>query len=264
MRKKIIIDVDLYGETNRKKIKMIQEEYWENRAKEHGDTVKAVNNDLLAEQLEYEEILKYIKKGDKVLDMGCGNGLLMQYLKGEVGCEIEGVELTKSLSKMARKKGFKVFTCNSGDPFLSEEFGAEVFDVIITKRLLVNLDDEDTGETFKNIKTMLKPNGKYLMVECFCEPLERTNDIRRKMRLPKIEVDEAHNHYLNQNIIEFVPMKLIETNDFMSFYYLISRTINAKMFEADYTSTLNLVSARMDTNVKGYAPEVMHIFKKND
>ena len=40
---------------------MNQIDYWNERAKKYGNTIKAVNNDVIAEQLEYNEIFKEIK-----------------------------------------------------------------------------------------------------------------------------------------------------------------------------------------------------------
>jgi len=243
---------------------MNQIDYWNERAKKYGNTIKAVNNDVIAEQLEYNEIFKEIKGTESILDLGCGNGLLIKAIEDKFpNCKVEGVELTKGLGDLANNscKG-EITICSSGDPFLPDVLNK--YDIIITKRLLVNLSNKDLGETLCNIRAMLKPNGKYIMVECFKEPLERVNKIRETLNLPIIKVDAKHNTYLSESFVETLPFRKKFKNDFMSFYYLVSRTLNAKLSSADYNSEINNISKLININLEGYSPEVMWIFRGDE
>ena len=52
---------------------------------------------------ELEFIREYARKGDKVLDFGCGNGRLLE-LTGESGAEYFGVDVSRRLIKIAQEK----------------------------------------------------------------------------------------------------------------------------------------------------------------
>ena len=47
----------------------------------------------LSVQLTDELIMQHIKRGSRVIDLGCGDGRLMQRLQDELGCTAMGVEV---------------------------------------------------------------------------------------------------------------------------------------------------------------------------
>jgi methionine biosynthesis protein MetW len=47
-------------------------------------------------QLTDELIMRHIDRGSRVIDLGCGDGRLMQRLHDEIGCEVMGVEVEQS------------------------------------------------------------------------------------------------------------------------------------------------------------------------
>lgn len=63
--------------------------------------------DSITEREEYSKILEWIPKGSEIVDLGCGDGSLLKFLK-EKGAEGRGVEISESGVKVAKKKGFKV------------------------------------------------------------------------------------------------------------------------------------------------------------
>ncbi len=60
------------------------------------------------EKKEYHLIAKFIKPGSKVIDLGCGNGSLMQLLEKERNAVVEGIELSLSGVEVCKKKGLNV------------------------------------------------------------------------------------------------------------------------------------------------------------
>jgi len=57
---------------------------------------------------EFPVILRFIPPGSKVIDLGCGNGTLLSYLKKERNASVKGIELTPSGVKVCRKKKLDV------------------------------------------------------------------------------------------------------------------------------------------------------------
>ena len=242
---------------------MKQEKYWNERAKKFGNTIQTVNNDFVAEELEYKAIFKLIKGKETILDLGCGNGFLISAIKKEFPkTKLYGVELTKSLTGMARERTkVMIIQSSSDNPKLLNLLPK--FDLIITKRLLVNLTQKQIVDTVENIKMMLKPNGRYIMCECFAGPLKEVNKIRKQLNLHEIKVDKIHNRYLTKKDIDKISLligKPIHIYDFMSVYYLISRTLNAKIFGPIYNTSFN--NAIKDCQgLKGFSPEVIYVFE---
>lgn len=64
--------------------------------------------DEVSRRPEYEWIERWIAPGSRVIDLGCGDGSLLQRLKGSRGIEARGVELSPSGVEACRAKGLRV------------------------------------------------------------------------------------------------------------------------------------------------------------
>lgn len=107
-----------------------------------------------------EVFLPYIKKGDKVLDLGCGNGRLIDLLKDKK-IKYLGVDNSRGLIKQAKeyhsKEKFKVKNA------LNLNYKNE-FDVIISSAVFNHMPDSNSRRQFlQNIYRALKPGGYFLM-----------------------------------------------------------------------------------------------------
>lgn len=56
-----------------------------------------------------------IKKGDKIIDIGCGCGDWLYYLKTEYSCDVYGINITDSQAVECRKRGLNVYTTDWKD-----------------------------------------------------------------------------------------------------------------------------------------------------
>ena len=57
---------------------------------------------------EFEVISKIIENNKRVLDVGCGDGTLMEYLKNHQQNDVRGLEPQKSLVRQCISKGLSV------------------------------------------------------------------------------------------------------------------------------------------------------------
>ena len=57
---------------------------------------------------EFEVISKIIKNNKRVLDVGCGDGVLMEYLKNNQQNDVRGLEPQKKLVQKSIAKGLSV------------------------------------------------------------------------------------------------------------------------------------------------------------
>ncbi|MFA5133975.1 MAG: methyltransferase domain-containing protein [Patescibacteria group bacterium] len=110
---------------------------------------------------EFEELAKYVKEGDSVLDIGCGNGRLYKYLNNELrvtNYEYVGVDQSEELIKIAKKN-------NSGGKFKTADvfnlpFEAKAFDVVAGIAFLHHIPGQELRErVLKEIFRVLKPGG---------------------------------------------------------------------------------------------------------
>lgn len=138
----------------------------------------------------------------------------------------------------------------------------------MTSRCLINLKSvEEQIIAVKNIWSILKDNGIYLMMENFIEPLNNLNKERNKFNLPSINV-RWHNLYLNEdffvNDISDI-FKVEKIDNFASTYYLISRTLNAILnvdnSEPNYNSPLNKLASKL-MPLGDFSPEKLIMLRK--
>lgn len=93
---------DLFRYPDLKRFDETYEIYWQSR-----DTKTAVLNSF--QQKRADLLLKYLKEGDSVLDVGCGDGKILTYLKSKISLgEILGIDFSDTVLKKARERGIKV------------------------------------------------------------------------------------------------------------------------------------------------------------
>lgn len=107
-------------------------------------------------QKKAEPILRYMKSGS-ILDVGCGDGSLLKFLK-ELGWETYGIELQGSASRYAREVlGINVFSGRLEEANYPEES----FDIITLLHVLEHLPDPSA--ILRRSHTLLRKNGLLLI-----------------------------------------------------------------------------------------------------
>ncbi len=100
--------------------------------------------------------------GKKVLDYGCGPGVLLVALKN-LGAEVLGFDINP---EMVEKAGLKIGKENVYSNL--NAFADNSFDVIICNLVLCIVSEEEAQNIVKQIKRLLKPEGKAYIG--FCNP----------------------------------------------------------------------------------------------
>jgi len=250
--------------------------FWEEQARKHGQGVAAVNFDPIQEELMTSLLEELVPDGRAVADVGCGNGrTLLDLVPNRRAGKFVGYDFASTMVDVAeeRRKELKLdnvrfHTFDATAPALPD--GARnAFDMVLGKRLLINIKGDAKRQALQNIYDMLREGGTYLMIECFIEPLERTNEARKVLGLDRIGVKDF-NEYLTADFMMEVERKFTVERmaDVASLYYFVSRVFNAALSEGkpDYFAPINKIAAQlMQAGVQpisGYAPEVAYVLKK--
>lgn len=101
------------------------------------------------DEFKFNFIEKFVINGSKVIDLGCGNGRLVDIIRqGNPDCEVIGLD----------------FSDNAGDITASiYDTGLEndSFDYVLSTEVLEHLEEPD--KMIMEASRILKPNGKFLM-----------------------------------------------------------------------------------------------------
>ncbi len=83
---------------------------------------------------EFKIISNLINQNTHVLDVGCGDGILMQYLKNEKNVNIRGIEISKSKVQNCIEKGLTIIEGNAEKDL--KQFPNKSFDYVILSQTL--------------------------------------------------------------------------------------------------------------------------------
>jgi len=194
--------------------------YWEKPT-----TVSIIDENL--HKIEIDIASKYLMKSNYIVDIGCGEGrATIEYAKKVRKCV--GIEQSNYLLKKAKsavsKSGLNNIIIKSGN-ILKIKNIKNKFDVVITQRLLINLLSwEEQQECLNNIYNILKPGGKYIMIENTSDSFLAMNEMRNKVGLESIP-QHWHNKFFDYDkLMAFMQGKfqLLKTHD-LGLYYFLTR-----------------------------------------
>lgn len=179
----------------------------------------AVFTDIRVRKDEWEWLNKHLPESRdiRVLDIGCGNGALLDALSDRIGSGV-GVDESEAILNRARKRNSEIsnlrFEIIKG-PDLSFENAS--FDVVIS---LMSFRYLDWDPLLKEIKRATKPGGKFLILDMVTVPV-KTSEYPRllKDKLRTMAAQKKNARY-NQNLQRLVShpdwKKMLEYNPIRS------------------------------------------------
>lgn len=208
------------------KLKQSIRNYWEDK-----NTVSIIDKNL--HQLEINTVCKFLRPSDYLADVGCGEAkATVQYasrVRKCIGFE-RSKHLLKKAAKTLAKSGLRNVKIEYGD-VLEMKGVPNKFDLVVSQRLLINMASwGDQKQAIINIYNMLKPKGRFIMVENTNDGVSALNKMRVKVGLKPIP-RHWHNLYFDyKKLMSFINNKF-ELLDFYDFglYYFLTR-IYVQMF----------------------------------
>lgn len=97
-----------------------------------------------AHERQYDSVLSNVKPGMKVLDVGCGDGVL-SLMMAEKGAEVVGVDLSVPNIKAAKKYAGKIRASFLTGDVENLPFDNDSFDLVVSSHVLEHLPDFDRG-----------------------------------------------------------------------------------------------------------------------
>lgn len=133
-------------------------------------------------QESYDDIFSQILPADRkkaILEIGCGAGQLLWYLKNKGYTCLEGVDIGTAQVDMARKMGIDASVIKSIPEFLEKR--NDRYDLVIMNQVVEHIPKAELLNTLRAIRQSLKSGGSFVFItpnmSCLSGPSQRYADI---------------------------------------------------------------------------------------
>jgi len=208
--------------------------FWTAQAIQHGQSPSASWSDVHVLDLEAREIQQRLEDGDRVLDVGCGNGYSTVRFAAARRIAIRGIDYIPQMIDEARVRASALDQRLTG----TVEFAvgdvsdlkepASGYDKVIAIRVLINLGSWPAQQAaLRGCGRLVKPGGLLLLSEATLQGWNRLNAFRTEWGLPPIPMP-AFNTYLDEEqvVATLAPaFEIVELVNFASTYYVGTRVL---------------------------------------
>lgn len=214
--------------------------FWARQARMHGLSPAASWSDVSVLDLEVRELTTRLADGDRVLDVGCGNGFSTVQFASQKRVSIRGIDYIRELIEQANERlaalsaplpGSAEFAV--GDLMALDE-PANAYDKVIAIRVIINLGGwESQRSALHACGRVIKPGGLLLLSEATLQGWTKLNAFRAEWGLPAIPIP-PFNTYLDeaQVIAAMEPsFELLELVNFASTYFVGTRVLKPLLAE---------------------------------
>jgi SAM-dependent methyltransferase len=228
-------------------------ELWQSRAREPGVNDREVTHrDVWQRWLEIEMIRRFLLPGDRLLDVGCGNGYTTRAVAPLVR-ETVGLDFSPEMIERARRTvvdtapnlRFEVCDVRSLE---AAQLGQ--FDVALSERCLINLPDwEAQQQAIANIAAVVRAGGRLIFVEGSADGRQRLNEMRERVGLERMPT-VWHNVDFEERLLLPCLERFFAIDERLHFgvYDFIARIVHPLVAAPEppaYDSRINEVAARL-------------------
>jgi ubiquinone/menaquinone biosynthesis C-methylase UbiE len=109
-----------------------------------------------------------VRRGDRVLDVGCGTGYFARVLSDAVGPQgqVVGIDASEQMIAFARRRARRLPTCGF-EVALAQDLGQPdgAFDVVVSSLMMHHLPDEARPVALSEMYRVLRPGGRLLIAD---------------------------------------------------------------------------------------------------
>jgi SAM-dependent methyltransferase len=103
------------------------------------------------------------KTNELVLDIGCGSGIFLEWLRGKGYENIEGIDIDFGLAEHVKNKGFNVHFVEDSYTWLKESANAGKYDIVFLKDVLEHIEVNEVKPFLRACMQILNKNGVLLI-----------------------------------------------------------------------------------------------------
>jgi len=137
------------------------EKFWDKQAEKYAKQQQDIQ---LTDNMDYVSTLKYLHINDRVLDYGCGAGIVSNAIADKVR-EIHAIDISSKMIEVAKRKASErnIENINYAQATIFDDrYQKESFNVVLAFRILHML--EDIQAVIRRIDELLKPGGVFISV----------------------------------------------------------------------------------------------------
>ena len=224
--------------------------------------------------LEARMLARYVRAGDTVLDLGCGDGTGSRIYRRRCRSYV-GLDRSKSMLArfMKREPGCRLIRGDLRALPLPRACEAR-FTTVITQRSLINLPDAAAQEkVIGELPGLLQPHGRLLLCEAFREGVEHLNALRVHLGCDPI-LPKWHNVHLDRALTTRALGSTLDlaVEEDLSLYYLLTRVVHQALIgksSPKWDSPINRIAFQIANSAEaplltGYSTIVLQVWQRRD
>ena len=168
--------------------------HWNERAQSEESDETVNIGDVAQREVEIHHILPHLKRDQRVLEVGCGNGYLTNLLRTRVA-HVDAFDYSENMIERAKKAYGEKNNRFFQDNILAPEHFNGPYDLTLCVRVLINLRDTEEQKTaLGHLASSVRPGGTLVLAEGYLDGFGTLSELRKSMGMPPLQ-PAAINHY---------------------------------------------------------------------
>lgn len=222
------------------------------------EKITGTTRDPILGLLEEERLAKYLRPGDTVLEIGCGDAAhtvrYARQVKRIFGLDVADTLIAHARQRVERAQIDNVQFVVGSVLDIERILAASEIDCVLSQRCLINLPSwEHQQDALLKIHRVLRPGGVFLMTEGFQDELDNLNHVREAVGLSAIGVVSYNRNLRHDEFDSFIARYFdVEAVQAYGLYLLLSRVFHPLAVspgEPRHDSRLNEVAGLLERAV---------------